>query len=454
MRVITCMLTLGLLFATVSGCSLFKKNNTGGAAPANNGAVPPPVFPGAGDPLKASPPTFPTGANTQTYPTTIPASASNTTTILAGTITDENHNPIGNAFIRPINLEEKENGAPIDVVADGSGHFIIQGVKPGASYKLIARTKRGDKMLAGVFLTKAPNVRVMISIREDFADANTPPLPAAPAYQAPPAQTPPAHTPPNQTSQPNQTSKNTDPFGTAWNFATKPAQKSPLGFEGVKQAGEPNLPAMMNVPAPPPTYPPGFADNQNSLPPMLSMPGNRPRPNLPPGPGDSKLDTGPARVPSCVIVANRLENMALKDSKGQIWEYRKQGYGKLMLIDFWGTYCIHCKEVMPTLNRLQSQYGARGLEVIGIAVEAGKDERKEAEAVNRFCNAMQVRYRQLMGRSGAFDVSKHFRIDGVPTLMLVNENGDIFWHHFGKPNAATLNALERTIQNRLNNRPF
>jgi thiol-disulfide isomerase/thioredoxin len=181
------------------------------------------------------------------------------------------------------------------------------------------------------------------------------------------------------------------------------------------------------------------------------VPNDLPRPPIP---GDVKLDTGPTRVPSCVLVGSHLENLALKDSKGQTWEYRKQGYGKLILLDFWGTHCLPCRETMPILNRLQNQYGARGLEVIGIALEPGQNERKEADAVNKLCTSMQVNYRQLMGRSASLDVGKQFKVEALPTLMLLSEQGDIIYHHLGRPDAAEVSHLERIIQNRLNNRAF
>ncbi len=417
MRAISCMLTLALLCTTGTGCALFKKNPNN-AQPPGIGA-PPAKFPGAPpDPLVPTPPSLPpAGANA-------PAGGNS---ILAGTIIDAYHRPIGNAYVRWVSLDEKDTGAPIDVAADAHGHFIIQGVRPGGSYKLIARTKQGDKLLAGMVLTSAPDVRVVIPIREDLVNGNTPPLPSAP--------TTPAATVPGE-------SKNTEPG----------------------QATKPTVMPTINVPAPPTAAPtvaapaagPNVAETPKKGLPMLTIP-KGPRPELPRPPalpGDSKLDTGPTRVPSCALLGNHLENLALKDSKGQTWEYKKDGAGKLILIDFWGTHCIYCRDSMPTLNRLKTQYGSRGLEVVGIAIEAGKDERKEADAVNKMCSSMQLSYRQLMGHVGAFDAGKSFKIEGLPTLILLSEQGDIIWHHVGRPDPALLNALERTIQSRLNNRTF
>lgn len=449
MRVISCMLLLAILATTSTGCSLFKKNTNTAPGPVGGGGTAPPKFPGAGDPILNSnistPPQFPPAP-----PSGPQSNAKGSTTILAGTVTDAFHRPMGNAYVRLVSSEPGDSGKPLDVAADARGHFIIQGVRPGQSYKLIARTKQGEKMLAGETLTSAPDVRVVITIREDLVNSNTPPIPSGPTVQ--PAAAP----------EPAQgVGKNEGASG--WN----------LGKPG---GGEPNLPATMTVPAAPQNTPvanpPAFAPvpkSQNVVEnppkdrlPMLKIPGKAPAVTPTPVPAEmprplpegSKLDAGPTRVPSCVLVGNHLENLALKDSRGQTWEYKKQGAGKLVLIDFWYMACLPCRETMPGINRLHQQYGTRGLEVIGIAIEKGQDERREAEAVSKFCSSMQIGYRQLMGRSGGFDVGKQFRVTGYPTLMLLSEQGDIIWHHVGRLEPGDMSELERLIQNRLNNRTF
>ena len=438
MRVTSCMIALVFLCTTFTGCSLFKKNTNDAQGPkAPSGGAAPAKFPN--DPLLNSnigtpPPAFPAAPAAQT-------SATTGNSILAGTIVDAYHRPVGNAYIRWVSVGEKDAGTPADVAADAGGHFIIQGVQPGAKYKLIARTKYGEKMYAGTTLTYAPNVRVMISIREDLANSDTPPLPGTPAVQG-----------------------EADKKNTSWN-------------QGIKSGQEPNLPATLNVTTPSlntpvgnppnsvgvPSFVPGVVENPKDRMPMLQIPGTGAPPSIPNGPpplpalppaAGAKLDTGPTRVPSCVLVGSHLENLALKDCKGQTWEYKKSGYGKLVLLDFWGTYCPPCRATMPDLNRLHQQYHSRGLEVIGIAIEAGKDEKREAEAVNKLCTSMGLSYRQLMGRVGTVDVGKQFRVEGLPTMMLLSEQGDIIWHHVGRPDPALLSALERTIQSRLSGKAF
>ena len=308
-------------------------------------------------------------------------------------------------------------------------------------------------MLAGTVLTNAPDTKVVISIREDLVNASTPPLPSSPAYQAP--------------------VKAIEDKGAQGESKLDAPMRDPLlGLGTPKKTETPNLPATMRVPAPTtnspvsnpsvqPTTSPAFvpgvvAAPAKDRPPMLTIPGKRPEPPRPPvlPPSESKLDTGPTRIPSCVLVGSRLENLALKDSRGQTWEYKKHAAGKILLIDFWGTYCLACRDSMPTLNRLHAAYASRGLEVVGVALEPGKDERKEAEQVSKMCTSMQLSYRQLMGRTSGFDVARDFKIDSMPTLLLLNDQGVIIYQHVGRPDLADLTTLERVIQTQLNNRKF
>ncbi|MBI2807895.1 MAG: redoxin domain-containing protein [Planctomycetes bacterium] len=428
MRVISCMILLALLGTAGTGCSLFKKNTN---PPAGPGGASPPRFPAFSDPLVPTPPTLPTA--TMNVPTGKSAASTRGNSILAGKVIDSNQRGMANAYVRWVSLEENDKSAPIDVAADAYGYFIIQGVKAGAAYKLIARAKQGDKLLAGTVLTNAPSNYVLIAIREDLANSDTPPIPGSPA----------------------QSISNNVPMNAQ---APKAPGQNSIGV-AIGKPVEPNLPATLNVPSPSttpsatvaePKFVPGVVENplRDRLP-MLNIPGKAPRPPLPRLPGDSKLDTGPTRVPSCVLIGNHLVSLALRDSQGQVWEYQKQGAGKLVLIDFWGTHCVYCRDSMPTFNRMHKQYGARGLEVIGIAIEKYGDDRKDPAAVNKMCASMQLSYRQLMGRSGPFDAFRVFNLQGLPTVVLLNEQGDIIYQHVGRPDAAELSTLERIIQSRL-----
>jgi thiol-disulfide isomerase/thioredoxin len=170
-----------------------------------------------------------------------------------------------------------------------------------------------------------------------------------------------------------------------------------------------------------------------------------------PLPGDSRLD-GPARVPSCVLVGKQLINFALNDVNGQPWEYKTNRRGKLVLLDFWRTDCIPCRDTIPLLTRLQNLYGNQGLEVIGIAVESGGTAQEQAYKVNRLARQLNVNYRQLLSSSAVCPVRSEFRVEAVPTTVLLDQNGNIIWQHQGTPDRYKADELDRLIRLKLSGR--
>ena len=95
------------------------------------------------------------------------------------------------------------------------------------------------------------------------------------------------------------------------------------------------------------------------------------------------------------------------------------GYkGKVLLIDFWATWCAPCKESIPHLSKLQDRYGGRGFEVIGIALDVGG-----RKVVAPYAEDLAINYEVLLGDEGA---ARAFGgIPGIPTSFLVDREGQI-----------------------------
>ena len=170
---------------------------------------------------------------------------------------------------------------------------------------------------------------------------------------------------------------------------------------------------------------------------------------LPARPRDSAESLGHARVPSCVLVGNQLVNFALEDINGEPWELRTNRKGKLVLLDFWGTWCTYCKTSMPTLKGLQQQYGPAGLEVIGIAYENGGTRDEQAHQVNDTCKRLLVNYRQLLGSGDNCVVKRELGVRQFPTLILIDERGNILWRHDRLLTDSARSDLERILQAQL-----
>jgi thiol-disulfide isomerase/thioredoxin len=144
--------------------------------------------------------------------------------------------------------------------------------------------------------------------------------------------------------------------------------------------------------------------------------------------------TAPARppVPFCVLTGNVLNNFALNDLNGQPWEFRNRR-GRLVLLDFWGTWCLPCQHAIPHLKILQQQYGPYGLEVVGIAYENGGTLAEQVQRVNLVSQRLRINYRLLLGgdRNSPCPVRTQFGIHVWPTVVLLNENGQILYRGDG-----------------------
>lgn len=98
--------------------------------------------------------------------------------------------------------------------------------------------------------------------------------------------------------------------------------------------------------------------------------------------------------------------------------------GKVVLVEFWATWCAPCQKEIPYLNELYQKYKKDGLVVIGIALDRG-----EPEGVKRFVERYGVEYVNLMGNDGVLEAFGKFPgmgpIQGIPTTFLIDRKGQI-----------------------------
>src|SRR5262250_507726 len=91
--------------------------------------------------------------------------------------------------------------------------------------------------------------------------------------------------------------------------------------------------------------------------------------------------------------------------------------GKVVLVDFWATWCQPCKKEMPGYQQLLNRYGARGFVVIGFKFETMRD----MEDPVQFARKMGVQYPLAIATE---DLKQRFGgIEGLPTTMLYGRDG-------------------------------
>jgi thiol-disulfide isomerase/thioredoxin len=86
------------------------------------------------------------------------------------------------------------------------------------------------------------------------------------------------------------------------------------------------------------------------------------------------------------------------DAKGVADRIAKKK-GRVVLVNFWATWCVPCREEFPVLSRLQRNYGARGLQVLGVSTDLAS----QMPAVEKFLTQQNPRFPNYRKKSGGDD---------------------------------------------------
>lgn len=102
--------------------------------------------------------------------------------------------------------------------------------------------------------------------------------------------------------------------------------------------------------------------------------------------------------------------------------------GKVVLVDFWATWCKPCHKAMPELQALHDEYGERGFAVVGVSI----DESKDREKVEKFIGEKKIRY-PIAIDSPENSAWARYRVKAVPAAFLVDASGQIVAQWLGLP---------------------
>ncbi len=97
--------------------------------------------------------------------------------------------------------------------------------------------------------------------------------------------------------------------------------------------------------------------------------------------------------------------------------------GKVVVLDFWASWCAPCKRSFPWWNDMQAKYGARGLQVVGVNVDR---KRSDADAF-----LVQAPARFAIAFDGAGDTPRRYAVKGMPTTVIVGADGSVLARHEG-----------------------
>ncbi len=94
--------------------------------------------------------------------------------------------------------------------------------------------------------------------------------------------------------------------------------------------------------------------------------------------------------------------------------------GKVIILDFWATWCGPCRESIPELARLTEKYGDKGLQVIGISTD---DKRTRAQ-VPAAIKALGINY-PVVFASDSPDIAASYPTQALPTMFILDRKGNL-----------------------------
>ena len=118
--------------------------------------------------------------------------------------------------------------------------------------------------------------------------------------------------------------------------------------------------------------------------------------------------------------------------------------GKVVYLDFWASWCGPCKKSFPWMNQLQEKYGARGLQVLAVNLDASEDDARQflAKVPAHFAIAFDAQ-----GQS-----ARQYGVKGMPTSVLIGADGKVLATHTGFTDAGRA-AIEQALVGALAVRP-
>ena len=114
-----------------------------------------------------------------------------------------------------------------------------------------------------------------------------------------------------------------------------------------------------------------------------------------------------------------LPKVTFIDSTQEFWTPELVA-GKVVVVNFWATWCVPCREEMPQFVKAQQDLGGQGVQFIGIAID-------QPDKIDAFAKELNLNYPALVGGYGAIELSKAMgnRLGALPFTVIVDRTGRV-----------------------------
>ena len=135
--------------------------------------------------------------------------------------------------------------------------------------------------------------------------------------------------------------------------------------------------------------------------------------------------------------AAELMRLRLPDTSGNE-QSLAQWRNKVLIVNFWATWCEPCREEVPVLLRAQAKYAANGVQVVGISVDS-------VDKVRQFAIEYRIGYPLVVGSMDIIDLTRRLgnKAAGLPYTVVLDRSGRVVKTHLGGISEAELESAIR-----------
>jgi thiol-disulfide isomerase/thioredoxin len=118
----------------------------------------------------------------------------------------------------------------------------------------------------------------------------------------------------------------------------------------------------------------------------------------------------------------------------------KQWHGKVLVVNFWATWCAPCREEIPMFVKMQEKHGAQGLQFVGISID-------QLDKTADFARNFGINYPTLIGTFDTIDVSRKTGNTrrALPFTVILDRKGQIVATELGGLTLEKLDALVKPL---------
>jgi peroxiredoxin len=139
---------------------------------------------------------------------------------------------------------------------------------------------------------------------------------------------------------------------------------------------------------------------------------------------------GSRDAPVAALLDISLPDIDGRDQRLDQWK------GKVLVVNFWATWCEPCRKEMPDFVKAQADSGSKGLQFVGIAID-------QPYKIRQFSKELNLNYPSLVGGYGALELSKTFgnKLMALPFTLILDRTGKVAYAQMGPLKPGNLDAI-------------